>query len=204
MTAIPTLICVSRTAGAGGEEIGWAVAQQLGLPYVDEQIIDLAAERAGVDPELVAEAEARKSLVTRVVEAMDSLGAVARHPSRLSRPSRKSLRALIRDAIGQVAARGPAVIVAHAASVALGPRAGILRVLVTGSPEARADRLHALGISAQDAKATVEESDRSRQQYLQSFYGVSEEGPMHYDLVINTDRLGVEGGIAAILAAVGR
>ena len=52
--------------------------------------------------------------------------------------------------------------------------------------------------------ATIEESDRSRQQYLRSFYGVSEEGPMHYDLVINTDRLGVEGGVATILAALGR
>jgi cytidylate kinase len=198
------LVCISRAAGAGGEEIGWAVAQQLGLPYVDEQIIDLAAERAGVDPDVVAEAEAQKSLVTRVVEAMDSLGALAMHPSRLSQPSRRSLRALIRDTLAQVAERGPAVIVAHAASVALGPRPDILRVLVTGSPKARADRLHELGISLEDAMATIEESDRSRQQYLQSFYGVSEEGPMHYDLVINTDRLGVEGGVAAILAALGR
>jgi cytidylate kinase len=204
MAGETNLVCISRAAGAGGEEIGWAVAQQLGLPYVDEQIIDLAAERAGVDPDVMAEAEAQKSLVTRVVEAMDSLGALAMHPSRLARPSRRSLRALIRDTLGQVAERGPAVIVAHAASVALGPRSDILRVLVTGSPKARADRLHALGISSKDAMATIEESDRSRQQYLRSFYGVSEEGPMHYDLVINTDRLGVEGGVAAILAALGR
>ena len=133
---------------------------------------------------------------------MDSLGAVARHPSRLSRPSRRSLRAIIRAAVEHVAERGPAVIVAHAASVALGPRPGILRVLVTGSPETRAHRLHELGISVQEAMTTVEESDRSRQQYLQSFYGVSHEGPMHYDLIINTDRLGVDGGIAAVLAAL--
>src|SRR4051812_14333312 len=37
-------ICVSRDAGAAGEEIGHAVAESLGFRYVDEEIVRAAAD----------------------------------------------------------------------------------------------------------------------------------------------------------------
>lgn len=119
------------------------------------------------------------------------------------RPDKKSLRAVIRDTIHQVAERGQVVIVAHAASFALGPRPGVLRVLVTASPEVRAERLHRLGLTQKDAESTIEESDRSRRQYLETFYGVHEETPASYDLVINTDRVSLECAIAPVVACAG-
>jgi hypothetical protein len=61
------VVCISRTALAGGEEIGHAVAELLGLRYVDEEIIALAAERAGIDREVVAEVEAPKSLARKLI-----------------------------------------------------------------------------------------------------------------------------------------
>ena len=53
------------------------------------------------------------------------------------------LRTLIRAAIYEVTTAGQAVIVAHAASLALGGMEGVLRVLVTASPGTRAHRLAA-------------------------------------------------------------
>jgi len=121
------LVCISRAVAAEGEEIGRAVAERLGLQYVDEEIIRLAAEGAGIDATAVAEAEIPKSLVTRLVDAIDSLGGVVTQPSAwLARPGQKALRALIRDAVAMVGDRGHAVVVAHAASIALGPRPGVL------------------------------------------------------------------------------
>jgi len=35
------------------------------------------------------------------------------------------------------------------------------------------------------------------------FYGVQDESPTHYDLVINTDRLGIDQPVALLIAAVG-
>ena len=51
------VICISRTIGAGGEEIGRAAAKELGFRYADEQIIIRAAEMAGVSPDTVAQVE---------------------------------------------------------------------------------------------------------------------------------------------------
>jgi len=199
------LVCISRAVAAEGEEIGRAVAERLGLQYVDEEIIRLAAEGAGIDATAVAEAETPKSLVTRLVDAIDSLGGVVSQPSAwLARPGQKALRTLIRDAVAMVGDRGHAVVVAHAASIALGPRPGVLRVLATASPERRVERLYRSGLpNEQDAAAAVAESDRNRAQYLEQFYGVREESPTLYDIVINTDRLSVDQAVAVIVAAVG-
>ena len=40
---VSRVMCISRTIGAGGEEIGRAAAKELGFRYADEQIIIRAA-----------------------------------------------------------------------------------------------------------------------------------------------------------------
>ena len=81
------------------------------------------------------------------------------------------------------------VIVAHAASFALGARPGTLRVFVTASLETRRRRVaSARSVNDADAERLVARGDRNRADYLKRFYGVTEQ-PIHYDLVINTDTL---------------
>ena len=198
-----SLLCISQTTGSGGKEIGQGVAERLGLRYVDDEIIRLAAERARVDPSTVAEAEWPKPLLMRLADAIDDLPSAVTAPSQwLSKPSQKALRSLIRETVASVAERGNAVIVAHAASIALGPRRDLLRVLVSAPPDIRAERLRASGLFlAADAAAEIEQSDRNRLQYMESFYGVREETPLHYDLVINTEQLSVDQAVGAIAAA---
>ena len=76
--------------------------------------------------------------------------------------------------------------------------AGVVRALVTASPEVRAHRLaEQQGLDLGEAKKSIERSDRGRAAYLKSFYGVDRELPIHYDLVLNTDRLST--AIAAAL-----
>ena len=72
-----TLICVSHCDGAGGEEVARLVADQLGLRYVDEEIISAAAERAGAAPQVVADAEQRQPLLRRVLDELGASGAAA-------------------------------------------------------------------------------------------------------------------------------
>ena len=70
---------------------------------------------------------------------------------------------------------------------------GVLRVLVTGSPETRATRVaKADSIDVKKASKAVADSDVRRAQYLRRFYGVVEERPTHYDLVLNSDTLSFE------------
>ena len=211
-----SVICISRTTAAGGENVGDTVAQRLGFRYVDEQIIERAAQLAQVDPKLVEAAEHRRPLLQRLIDklaaAYDLAGPVSLAtgvPVDAFLPSPvgyqaipEDLRVLIRAAIHEVAKIGQAVIVAHAASMALAGTEGVLRVLVTASPATRAHRLAvAQGISADAATAAIAKSDRERRDYFQEFYKIKDELPTHYDLVINTDVLTPKQAVEVIVAA---
>jgi cytidylate kinase len=211
------VVCISRTVCAEGDRIGRTVAQRLWYRYVDEEIITKAAQHAQVDPALVAAAEHRRPLLQRLVAEIpaiwDLAGAVALTagvPANVLAggptayvATAEDMRILIRAVIEEVAEAGQAVIVAHAASMALAGRTHVLRVLVTASPATRAARLAAeQGLGSTDAAAAVAASDRERRDYFQRFYHIRHELPTHYDLVLNTDVLAPERAADIIVSAV--
>ena len=205
------VVCISRTAGAGGETVGRMVAERLGYAYIDEEIIVVASRKAGLHPSEVAKAEERAPLLDRLLDALtvpsaagflEATGAYYLAGSTaVPVPVAEDLRALIRQTIEEIAARGRVVIVAHAASYALGKRPDVLRVFVTASPETRVERLTLL--DTKDAAKALRDSDREREHYLRRFYDVRDESPVHYDLVVSTDTLAAEQAVAAIVAAAG-
>ena len=202
------VICLSRAIQAGADEVAALAGKELGFRCVDEEIIARAAELRQVDPAAVADAEKRKSFLERVFEDIGVGGGMSGYgtgyipdPGVLP-PRSDELRALIRSAIEEIAESGNVVIVAHAASYALGKRNDVLRVLVTGSLAVRAGRLAAAeGKSARDATQAVKDSDASRADYLKRFYAIDRELPEHYDLCVSTDLLTPAQAAAQIVAA---
>jgi len=192
------VVCISRLDGAGGEVVGQAVADVLGFQLVDEEILQQAADASGVSVEELADAERRTKFIDGLIwnlaisggaGSMMSLGASGVIDVG-GGPDPKSLRALIQTAIHETAERGEVVIVSHGASHALTDRDGVLRVLVTASPETRAARVaQADSIDDKKASKVVADSDARRAQFLRRFYGVADERPTHYDLVLNSDTL---------------
>src|SRR6185295_5119082 len=125
------VICISRTVGAGGEQVGRVLADRLGFHYFDDEVIRLASEKAGLEPAVVAAAEHHTSLITRLIDALipgprTTKGYLAKPDASddyvselppLVGPPSEELRQLIQGAIVEIARRGDAVIVAHAASL---------------------------------------------------------------------------------------
>jgi len=193
-----TVVCLSASDGAAGEDIAPLVADRLGFHIVDEQVIVRAAAEAEVPAHVAAEVEQRRSLAARLLDPL-TLAGLGAGTSGLTglpaidlddlAPSADRLRGLIRGAIEDIAREGEVVIVAHAASFAVGARPGTLRVFVTASLETRRRRVaSARSVDDADAERLVARGDRNRADYLKRFYRVTEQ-PIHYDLVINTDTL---------------
>jgi hypothetical protein len=208
-----TLICVSHCDGSDGDEVARLVAGQLGLRYVDEEIISAAAKRAGAAPQLVADAEQRQPLLRRVLEELGATGAAATVaiggfpppiPNEPPPPRGDQLRRFIADAIEAVAAQGHVVIGAHAASFALGARDDLLRVFVTAPAATRARRVaRQRGIEATEAEHQIREADKTRADYLRRFYDIDRETPTQYDLVVNTDVLSPDEAASIVVRAAG-
>jgi cytidylate kinase len=211
--ARPTrVVCVSHLTGADGEAVARGVAERLGFRYLDEEIIETAAEWADVDPSLVSEVERRKSLMRRIGEAIRADPMPARPDAGVERrsgvaavretPSEEDLRALILDAIREMVGDGNIVIASHAAAMALAGRDDILRVLVTASEETRARRIAAVdGVDEKRANKVVAGADAARADYLKRFHNIDRELPTHYDLVVNTDDLSADVGAELIAFA---
>ena len=203
------VVCFSGPDGSQMRDVAASVATSLGFTLVDEAIIMRAAAEAGVDPQVVADVEQRRSFIDRCLGALTMSGDVTavvftgggggylppeEHVS-------DELRSLIRMAIEETADRGNVVIVAHAASHALADRDDVLRVLVTASPETRCVRVAAeQGLSEKDAARAIAEADANRADYLKRFFGEKAELPTQYDIVVNSDRLPI-GAAAAVVAA---
>jgi len=204
-----SVVCVSHTTGSAGEEVGKHVAERLGYLYVDEDIVARAAARGGVEPKDVADEERRKSLAARVLEALAEGGGegwalAGGMPVMAGSLSGGEIRDLIRETIVQTAARGSAVIVAHAASYAVETGPGTLRVFVTASPTTRAQRVAALEeLDQAQAARMIKDSDTGRRDYLKRFYAVDHESSTDYDLVINTDVLSTRRAAEIVSHAAG-
>ncbi len=217
-----SVICISSSDGSAGEQVAVAVAGSLGFPVVSEEILIRAAAEAGVSLEAVADVERRKTFMSRIVgrlvpsaaatdpvfsssldaQVTASLIGVALPANTGARRSEDELRGMIRSAIDEYMAHGDVVIFAHAASQSLAGRAGVLRVLVTGSQQARSARLaEQRRLSAGEAESLVRTGDANRADYLKRFYGIEHENDSLYDIVVNTDGLSVEAAAQQVLLA---
>jgi cytidylate kinase len=202
------VVCISSSDGAGAEEAAALVGSALGFRIINEDIVARAAIEAGVEPSVVADVERRKSLLVRVIEGMGAAGSGAGLGTgyAVAPPAERSdtLRGLILSVIEETAAKGSAVIVAHAASLALGDRESVLRVLITASTPTRARRLaESFGGDEQEAARFIKRSDAGRADYLKRFYDVADEQATHYDMVLNTDKLKPEDAAQLIVQAAG-
>jgi hypothetical protein len=202
------VVTVARKLGARGEEVGRRVAAGLGFQYIDDEVISWAAEQAGVSPESVSRAEHTAPALARMLANLavapveravySSVEMLAALPDYSSQAYRHLIAQVIRDR----AEEGGAVFVAHGAAIPLAGMSGVLRVMVTASPEVRARRLaEERGLTDREAAKVVEDSDRERGQFFRRIYRLDEELPTHYDLVLNTDVLSVEEAAAVALAA---
>ena len=121
------VVTIAMTTGARGVQIGRLVSEEVGFRYVNDEIVERAAEHAGVSKKAVAEVEHSPTLISRIMNSVaaviSSEGGYVLTPEEID-PS-ASYRHLIQDVIREVAAQGKAVIVAHGASILLADRPGV-------------------------------------------------------------------------------
>ncbi len=199
-----TVITIAMTDGAHADEVATETAKLLGYRYVNDEILDRAAEQAGVDAKAVAAVEHSESLVGRIMRSLSTFpmdmggygGSVA-----LEVDQTPTYRSLIQEVVRSVAAEGKVVVGAHAAGMTLAGTPGLLRVFVTAPVTTRISRVAAeRNVSKSEAEKEVHHTDRERKGYIDRFFHTTEL-PTHYDLVINTEVLTPTASAALIASA---
>jgi cytidylate kinase len=186
-------VTISREAGAGGSEIGKALAERLGWNLFDKNLLDQIADRFHVCRrmlELVDETES--SWVYDVLGTWMDCQIV---------PHEKYVSLLSRVVLA--AAHGEhAVFVGRGAQFLL-PRRQLLAVRLVASPKYRVRQImERTGSNENDARRLVKETDRGRRQFVERFFHHDVADPHCFDLVINVELCGREGAVNEILSAL--
>jgi len=200
------VVTVSRQLGSGGSYIADGVAKELGIPFVDREILREAAKELGQDDTVVEAYEERSSsLVERLVNVL-SLG-TPEHP--YLPPSERpvydrDLFVLESRIIKGIVDDHDAVIIGRGASYVLRDRPGATHVFIHAPVPFRTERLmKARSIEDQEeARAAVEESDRRRSRFFKDMVGTVWTDARNYHLCIDSSIVGVEESVRIVVEVV--
>jgi len=209
------VVALSVQTGSGGFTVAHRVSDQLGFRYYDWEITSEAASRAGVTPNEVIAAERVAGFLERMMRRLGAVSTVslegspgfsepspAMYNAALAGLTSDDYRQFIEKVVMELADRGDAVIVGHAAQHTLREHPGVLRVLIYGSATLRAERLASeQGFELEKAKATVKQSDKDRGELLKRVYHFDWLDSGMYDLALNTDHLSLDFATEVIISA---
>lgn len=183
---------VSRETGAGGGEIARRAAESLDWHLLDKEILDELSSLYGTSRSMLDNVDEKS------VDWLTDIfyGWVEGHGfSQLAFVHR--LHGLFTAAARQ----GNAVIVGRGARFML-PREAGFSVRIVAPLGDRVNRVALRrGVSMHEARTYIERMDRLRNEFLERYFHHDALNPTVHDLVINTERLGIEGSLTVLLAA---
>ncbi len=211
------VITIGRQFGAGGATVGRMLATELKADFLDSQIIDEVARRLELPKEEVeAEDEQPGSLLARLLVALGSATSEPLIPPEATAwtppnagptfDTRKAVLQITQHVIQEAARTGNVVIVGRGGAYILSNHPGALHVFLRASEAVRAKVIMArLNIgNEEEARRRLKQADENWTAYIKQVYGHDRNHPAHYDLVLDTGRLGYEGTMDAIIAALQR
>jgi cytidylate kinase len=195
-------VTISRSYGAGGIRVAGSLAEQLGWRKVDREIVEEAARRLGVEPEL---ADALDEKVPALVEEAGLALAAAELPLGLSSAplEDRALADAVATVIRSLADAGGYVILGRGGQAVLRDRTDAVHIQLIGDLDDRAARIAEWhGLDRREAREMCRRVDEAREAYVRRFHGTDIADPLLYDAIVNTSRLGIEGATAVAMAIV--
>jgi cytidylate kinase len=208
------VITVGRQFGAGGATVGHMLATRLKLDFLDSQIIDEVARRLQLPKEEVeAEDEHPGSFLARLLVALGSASTEPLIPAEAAAwtppnaaptfDTRKAVLQITQHVIEEAARTGNVVIVGRGGAYILSKFPDAVHVFLRAAEDIRVKVImKRFGIGEEEARKRLKHSDENWTAYIRQVYGHDRNHPAHYDLVLDTGRLGYEGAVEAVVAAV--
>ena len=184
------IITISREFGSGGRTIGRLVAQQLGIPFYDKELVEQVALASGFAPQFVEEHGEHAPSKSRLSYAFSHQGV----PGVMSGMSTADFLWSIQcRVIQQLANNGPCVIVGRNADYILKDRTDCLNVFVHADLDFRSDRIVRLyGESEKSPETRLQEKDKRRQVNYQHYTGRTWGHANNYHLCLDSGVLGID------------
>lgn len=184
------IITISREFGSGGRTIGKMVAEKLGIPCYDAEIIQKMADETGFAPDYVKEAG----------EYSPGSFLSAAFSNRMFGPTNEDILWQHQyRVITELAEKGPCVIVGRCADYILEDKADCLKVFIHADLAFRAKRIvEVYGERAESPEERIKDKDKRRAAYHRFYTNMKWGYAQNYDLTLNSGVLGIDNCVDII------
>ncbi len=182
---MPRIITISREFSSGGRELGKRLADQLGIPCYDRQIIDMVAEKQGLDKNYVAnmsERDVKMFYNSTIGRGFTSYNFAVNQSLQIASAEHNLIK--------ELAQNGDCVIIGRAADVIL-KDFNPLNLFIYADTDSKIARCKERNeekenLSDRQIKSMCRNIDRCRANYREMFTDTKWGNPECYHLCINT------------------
>ena len=197
MAKTSSVITIGRQYGSGGRQVGQKLAERLGIPYYDKELLSEAAKDSGICQEIFEDHDEKptRSLLFSLVTGVQFHGGETAGTMYMDMPLNHRIFLAQFDAIRRIAGEGPCVIVGRCADYVLRDQPNVINVFVKADMEHRIERAIERGTDPSRAEDKVRKADKQRASYY-NYYATGTWGDVNnYDLCVDTGKLGVDGTV---------
>ncbi|MDR1263743.1 MAG: cytidylate kinase-like family protein [Oscillospiraceae bacterium] len=190
----PYVVTIARGFGSGGKEVGAKLAQRMGIPVYERQILRLASDESGLNEALFGMVDEKLTGMTLIKKLTGIPFHTVAEPQDSTFVSDVNLYNLQAEIIRKLAKSESCVIIGKCADYVLrdytnaasfyieAPRADCVRSIVAK-----------LGVSEKDAHRLIHKTDKYRADYYKYYTnGGLWTNPINYDMTLNSARVGRE------------
>jgi len=182
------VVTISREFGSGGRLIGQQLAEDMGVPYYDKELLTRIADENGFSREMLEQAE-MKAKNAFFYSLSSAFGNADAGPDSMSMNERFFLAQF--DMIKKIAKEGPCVIVGRCADYVL-RGTGATNVFIYAETEEKIRRaVEEYGVPEQDAKKLIRDTDKARANYYNYHTDQRWAEPVNYHLSLDSGYLPV-------------
>ena len=195
------IVTIVRQYGSGGHEVGEILAREYNLAFHDKSLIELAAQKSGIDMELLkkADEDVTPSFLYSIAVGNFDMYPLSINMSPYEMPINDKLFNLQADIIKEQASKGSSVFVGRCADYILNERKNVIKVYIYADINNRAKRIAEVeGISESDARVLIYKTDKRRANYYNYYTSLKWGKSENYNLMIDTGAVGTEGAAKII------
>lgn len=191
-----SIITISREFGSGGREIGRTLAEEMGVPFYDKELLELASKESGICEELFVKNDESYTNSFLFSLVMGNYPVTADGRINPDMPLNHRIFLAQFDTIRSLAEKGPCVIVGRCADYVLKNRENVINFFLSGDMVQKKRRiLERYDIEKNKAEDFIKKTDKRRASYYNYYTDMKWGEARNFDMCINTSKAGIEGTI---------
>lgn len=192
------IITISRQFGSGGRTVGRMLAERLGVPFYDKELVKQVADETGFDTAFIEENGEFSPSKSIFSFAMSQGIPVMQNGLSMS----DFIFCIQRQVILKLAEQ-PCVIVGRGADYILKDRDDCFNVFIHADMQSRAERIVRLyGESEKKPEQRLADKDKKRKIYYKHYTDREWGDSKNYDMCLNSGKIGIEKCVELILDAI--